>query len=41
MANAWFGLRLVSEIRDWAGHTAAAASNDDDETIGGEEAVGI
>jgi len=34
MANAWFGLRLVSEIRDWAGHTAAAASSDDDETIG-------
>jgi hypothetical protein len=37
MANAWFGLRLVSEIRD----TAAAASNDDDETIGGEEIAGI
>jgi hypothetical protein len=25
MADAWFGLRLVSECGDWGGHTAAAA----------------
>lgn len=41
MANAWFGLRLVSESGDRTGHTAAAASNDDDEAIGGEEIAGI